>query len=62
MLKLDAEVGVDKSSTELKEQINKALASLKPAPPEGAKVQEVNKLRKGGVIIQLATKEAVDWL
>ena len=33
------------------------------SPPLGdAKIQEINKLRNGGVIVQLETKEVADWL
>ena len=51
-----------KSATEIKERIDEALSSVTPPPPEGAKVQEINKLRNGGIIIQLMTKEAAEWL
>ncbi len=51
-----------KSITELKERIDIALSNITPPPPEGAKVQEINKLRNGGLIIQLMSMEAADWL
>ena len=35
---------------------------MDPTPPEGAKIQEVNKLRNGGIIIQLESKEVAEWL
>jgi hypothetical protein len=62
LLEMGKEVVEGKSVTELKEKIDAVLSSLTPTPPEGAKVQEINKLRNGGIIIQLATKEAADWL
>lgn len=51
-----------KSITELKDKIDAALSSMAPPPPVGTKVQEINKLRNRGVIIQVSTKEAADWL
>ena len=51
-----------KSTTELRENIDAVLRDLTPSPPEGAKVQEINKLRNGGVIVQLSSKEAAEWL
>ena len=47
---------------ELKEKAEAALAEIIPAPPQGAEVQEVFKLRNGSMILQFASKEAADWL
>lgn len=51
-----------KGITELKDKFEVALNSLTPPPPMGTKIQEINKLRNGGIVIQLSTKEAADWL
>ena len=47
---------------EIKEKAAAALAEIVPAPPQGAVVQEVFKLRNGSMILQFASKEAADWL
>ena len=47
---------------EIKEKAAAALAEIIPAPPQGAEVQEVFKLRNGSMILQFASKEAADWL
>jgi hypothetical protein len=52
----------DKSGVELREKINAALTDMETPPPEGTKVQEINKLRNGGVVLQLSSKEAAAWL
>jgi len=62
LLELNPDETTTKSITELKEKIDAALNSMSPSPPEGAKVQEINKLRNGGIILQLVSKEAADWL
>ena len=62
LIELGKEKVESKSTSELKDKFEDALRSLDPSPPEGATVQEINKLRNGGVNIQLATKEAADWL
>ena len=60
LLELDKEASPETSVTELKKKIERTLGSMEPAPPAGAKVQEINKLRNGGLIVQLATKEAAE--
>ena len=62
LIELGRETVESKSASELKDKLETALSSLEPSPPEGAKIQEINKLRNGGVIIQLVTKEAAEWL
>ena len=62
LVELGKETMDSKSTTELRENIDAVLRDLTPAPPEGAKVQEINKLRNGGVIVQLSSKEAAEWL
>ena len=62
LIELGKETVESKSASEIKEKLETALKSLDPSPPEGAIIQEINKLRNGGVIIQLATKVAADWL
>lgn len=62
LLKLSKEYTESQSVVDLKEKLNAALASTSPPPPEGTKVQEINKLRNGGLVIQLMTKEATAWL
>ncbi len=62
LLELSTDEIEGKSITELKEKVDAALSSISPPPPEGAKVQEINKLRNGGIILQLASKEAAEWL
>ena len=62
LIELGKETVESKSASELKDKIEAALNDLDPSPPEGATVQEINKLRNGGVVIQLASKEAVNWL
>ena len=47
---------------EIKERMEAALGNMDPTPPEGAKIQEINKLQNRGIIIQLESKEVVDWL
>ena len=47
---------------EIKEKAAAALAEIVPAPPQGAEIQEVFKLRNGSMILQFASKEAADWL
>ena len=51
-----------KSTAELKERIDTALNSITLPPPAGAKTLEINKLRNGGMVLQLASKEAATWL
>lgn len=51
-----------KSTVKLKERIDAALSSITPPLPAGAKMVEINKLRNGGMVLQLALKEAVAWL
>jgi hypothetical protein len=46
----------------IKEKVALALANIIPAPPQGTEVQEVFKLRNRSIILQLASKEAADWL
>ena len=62
LIELGKETVESKSASELKGKIEAALSSLDPSPPEGATVQEINKLRNRGVVIQLASKEAANWL
>jgi hypothetical protein len=62
LLELDKEFTEGKSVAELKDKIDAALSCITPPPPEGARVQEINKLRNGGIVIQLLTKEATAWL
>ena len=62
LIEVSKEYTEGKSVTEIKEKIDAALSSFTPPPPEGAKVQEINKLRNGGLIVQLMTKEATTWL
>ena len=62
LIKLGKETVESKSASKIREKLETALQSLDPSPPEGATIQEINKLRNGGVIIQLATKDAVAWL
>ena len=62
LIELGKETVKSKSASEIKDKLEAALKSLDPSPPEGATIQEINKLRNGGVIIQLATKDAADWL
>ena len=56
------EVAEGKSATELKEKIEAALQDMSLPSPGDAKIQEINKLRNGGVIVQLETKEIAKWL
>ena len=51
-----------KSTVKLKERIDAALSSNTPSLPAGAKMVEINKLRNGEMVLQLALKEAVAWL
>ena len=62
LLELSKEYTEGLSVTGLKEKIEAAIKDISPPPPEGTKVQEVNKLRNGGIVIQLTTKGAVKWL
>lgn len=62
LIELSKEYTEGKSVTEIKEKIDETLGSFDPPAPEGAKIQEINKLRNGGVIIQLKSKEAAEWL
>ena len=62
LLELSKSYSESRSRTNLKEKINAALANVTPPPPEGTKVQEINKLHNGGIVMQLQTKEAADWL
>ena len=62
LVEIGREVIEGKSATEIKEKMEAVLNGMDLTPPEGAKIQEINKLRNGGVIIQLETKEAADWL
>jgi hypothetical protein len=59
---LDKEFTEGKSIADLKDKIDAALSCITPLPPEGTRVQEINKLRNGGIVIQLLTKEATAWL
>jgi hypothetical protein len=53
----------NKSQAELKDKANDIIASLgELLPPEGAKVENVLKLRSGGAILQLNSKEAANWI
>jgi hypothetical protein len=61
LLELGKEMTEGSSITELKSKIDDTLREMDPPPPEGAKVQEINKLRNGGIIIQMMTKEAAVW-
>jgi uncharacterized protein YukE len=54
LLELGKEFTEGKSAVELKETIDTALSSITPLPPEGAKVQEINKLRNGGIVVMVA--------
>lgn len=54
LMEMGKDVVEGKSASELKERIDAALQDMNPSLPEGAKVQEINKLRNGGVIILLA--------
>ena len=51
LIDIGREVIKGKSATEIKEKMEATLNSMDPSPPEGAKIQEINKLRNGGVII-----------
>ena len=62
LIEMGKEVVEGRSATELKEKIKDALHSMTQPSPGDTKVQEINKLRNGGVIVQLETKEMVDWL
>ena len=62
LVKIGKEAVEGKSIVEIKERLEATLRSMDPTPPEGAKIQEVNKLRNGGIIIQLELKEAAKWL
>ena len=62
LIEMGKEALEGKSTTELKEKIEAVLQGMTPPPPRDAKIQEMNKLRNGGVIIQLETKEVADWL
>ena len=62
LVEIGKEAVEGKSAVEIKERLENALKNMEPSPPEGAKIQEINKLRNGGVIIQLESKEAADWL
>ena len=62
LLEVSKEYSEAKSVTDLKEKVNAAIANITPPPPEGTKVQEINKLRNGGIVLQLTTKEAAAWL
>ena len=58
----DATVG-NKSQTDLKDKANEIIASLSTlSPPSGAKVENVLKLRNGGAILQLNSKETANWI
>ena len=57
LIEMGKEVSEGKSAMELKEKIEATLQSVTPAPPGDAKVQEINKLRNGGIILQLETRE-----
>ena len=62
LIEMGKEAVEGKSATELKEKIEAALQSITQPTPGDAKVQEINKLRNGGVIIQLETKELAEWI
>lgn len=57
LIELSKEYTESKSSVDLKEKLSAALDSITPSPPEGTKVQEINKLRNGGIVVQLSTKK-----
>ena len=54
------EIGKDavegKRVVEIEERMENPLNNMDPTPPEGAKIQEINKLRNGGVIIQFVSR------
>ena len=62
LIELSKEYTESKSTEGLKEMINAAIAEITPEAPVGAKVQEITKLRNGGVVLQLLTKEATTWI
>jgi hypothetical protein len=62
LIEISKEYTEGKSAMEIKEKIDEALSSFTPPPPEGAKVQEINKLQNGRTIVQLMMKEAAAWL
>ena len=62
LVKIGKEAVEGKSVVEIKERMVNALNNMDPTPPEGTKIQEINKLQNGGIIIQLESKEVVDWL
>ncbi|KAH8983324.1 hypothetical protein EDB86DRAFT_3085439 [Lactarius hatsudake] len=49
------------SLEELKSKSNKIIAEDAEKPPADAEVQEIHKLRNGGLILQFKTKEAAEW-
>jgi hypothetical protein len=45
------------------EKIKDAIKKVEhPPPPENAKIEEVTKLRKNGIMVLFSTKEMVDWI
>jgi prophage DNA circulation protein len=58
LLELGKEMTEGNSITELKSKIDAMLREMDSPPPEGMKVQEINKLRNGSLIIQMMTTEA----
>jgi hypothetical protein len=58
----DRAVG-NKSQTELRDKANEIIASLGTlSPPAETKIENVMKLRNGGAILQLNSKEAANWI
>jgi hypothetical protein len=47
---------------EIKEKATIVMKGITPAHMQGTEIQEVIKLRNGGIILQFASKEAADWV
>ena len=53
----------NKSQMELRDKANEIIASLGTlSPPAETKIENVMKLRNGGAILQLNSKEAANWI
>ena len=62
LIEMGKEAVDERSAMELREKIEAMFQSMTQPSPGDAKVQEINKLRNGGVIIWMETKEMAEWL
>ncbi len=53
---------LNQSIEALKDKLNAAIRKAPPPIPMDVEIQEICKLRNGGIIVQFKTKEAAEWL